>query len=304
MTNLTAASSWDSVPQLETTTAALGGPGGPLNLPAQALLNRTKYLDDHKVNSSDLSGANGSATVGLMQSGVGAVLMTLEDKSLEIPSANGFGLIGSGGDDSTKIQLALDSGSASLLFSKPVSLLGKPLLIKNGTTRVSLHSNSRVNTILQPNSVSIAQAPQSINALIINQDNNPHFCIENLRMYASVGYTGVGIYSVESGCADFTGQCIFSGIFRNLWIDFPSTNSGFLTGGTQNTVFDTVTCENMKGIFNLQGAGVGDNFYKNFSLFACYDSFIYQKTDTQGAFSMSIDGVHAYNHYRGPCTLR
>lgn len=259
-------------------------------------VNTKTYADPEIALLASSAGAN---NVGYQPAGTGAVARTVQNKLDETPSANDFGVIGTGGDDSTKIQLALDSGDYSVLFTTQTNLIGKPLLIKNGTARVSLHSNNRVNTILQPNAVSIAQAPQNINALIINQDNNPHFCMENMRMYAALGYTGVGIYSVEGGGSDGSGQCIYSGIFRNLWIDFPSTNAGFLTGGTQNTVFDTVTCENMKGIFNLQGAGNGDNFYKSFSLFNCFDQFIYQKTDTGGSFDVSVDGLHAYNHQRG-----
>lgn len=44
MTNLTPSASFDAVPQLETSTFALAGPGAPMNLQAQALLNRTQYL--------------------------------------------------------------------------------------------------------------------------------------------------------------------------------------------------------------------------------------------------------------------
>lgn len=44
MTNLTAVAGLDDVPQLETGTIALGGPGGPMNTQAQALLNRTAYI--------------------------------------------------------------------------------------------------------------------------------------------------------------------------------------------------------------------------------------------------------------------
>lgn len=44
MTNLTPNAGWDDVPQLETTTKAMGGPSGPMNLQAQALLNRTERL--------------------------------------------------------------------------------------------------------------------------------------------------------------------------------------------------------------------------------------------------------------------
>ena len=45
MTNLVPTPSLDDVFQLETTTPVLGGPGGPANAPAQALLNRTAFLD-------------------------------------------------------------------------------------------------------------------------------------------------------------------------------------------------------------------------------------------------------------------
>jgi hypothetical protein len=44
MTKLIATPGWDDVPQLETNTIALGGPGGPLNQQAQALVNRMAQI--------------------------------------------------------------------------------------------------------------------------------------------------------------------------------------------------------------------------------------------------------------------
>jgi hypothetical protein len=44
MANLNPTPGWDAVPQLEETTLAKGGPGGPMNTQAQALLNRTEKL--------------------------------------------------------------------------------------------------------------------------------------------------------------------------------------------------------------------------------------------------------------------
>lgn len=49
MTNLTATPGWDDVPQLETTTPVLGGPGGVANAQAQSLLNRLEYLVNYGV---------------------------------------------------------------------------------------------------------------------------------------------------------------------------------------------------------------------------------------------------------------
>lgn len=54
MTNLTPVPGMDSVPQLEVTTPALGGPGGPMNSQAQALLNRTEALSAEKTSITDL----------------------------------------------------------------------------------------------------------------------------------------------------------------------------------------------------------------------------------------------------------
>ena len=62
MPNLTPVSSFDEVPELEITTLALGGPGGPMNLPAQALLNRTQWLKDNAVASTAGPYAAGSGT--------------------------------------------------------------------------------------------------------------------------------------------------------------------------------------------------------------------------------------------------
>lgn len=66
MANLTEASTWDTVYQLESTDQALGGAGGTMNRQAQALLNRTKYLSDTKLNTADFKtqlNASGTAPV-------------------------------------------------------------------------------------------------------------------------------------------------------------------------------------------------------------------------------------------------
>lgn len=47
MANLVPTPSWDGVYQIETTDVVLGGPGGVANTPAQALLNRTAFLDKY-----------------------------------------------------------------------------------------------------------------------------------------------------------------------------------------------------------------------------------------------------------------
>lgn len=202
-------------------------------------------------------------------------------------------------DASTPIQTVLDSGGGDVDMSVGDALLLKPLLIKSGTTRVTMRGRNRIRSLLIPGAVDIKQAPQNVNAIIINQDNNSHFCMENLRLHGTVAFTGVGIYCKEGGGADASGQALFSGIFRNLWVSLASPNTGFLKGATNNCTFDTVTCESMKGIFTIEGVGNGDNFYRGFSLYSCYDQFILQTADTNGSTSLTVDGLHAYSHNRG-----
>lgn len=234
------------------------------------------------------------------QGSTGAVTQTNTNKLQQIVSVQDFGAVGDGVTlNSTAFQHAITNDIAQIDIPSGAYSLNAPLLIPNGTARVSFAGDHRIRSIIQPSATDISTGPVNINALFINQDNNPHFCLENIRLYASVGYTGVGIYSQEGGGADSSAQCLFSGLFKNLWIDFPSTNSGFLRGGAQNCVFDTATCENMKGVFRLSGVGSGDNYFSNYSLYNCYDSFIQQTDDTNGSFVTSVYAVHAYNHQRG-----
>ena len=55
MANLTPVNSFDNVIQLETTDIAIGGAGGIMNAQAQALLNRTAYLNSALANKLDAS---------------------------------------------------------------------------------------------------------------------------------------------------------------------------------------------------------------------------------------------------------
>lgn len=58
MANLTPVPGWDAVPELETTTIALGGPGGIMNSQAQALLDRTEAIAQGTIaDAGTLTGA-------------------------------------------------------------------------------------------------------------------------------------------------------------------------------------------------------------------------------------------------------
>jgi hypothetical protein len=248
-------------------------------------------------------GASDAGNVNFVQAGTGAVFRTMQDKARDLFHARDFGVVADGATDvSAALQAAMD---AATITSPTVDLAGPnglshPLRITTSTVEgIRLAGNGRVETLLQPLAVSLATAPANLNAIIVNQSNNPHLTLERVRFWTALAYTGVAIHCLEGGGSDHLGQCLFSATLRDIWCDLASTNSGFLVGATQNSVFDTMTFENMKGIFNLQGVGSGDNFYRNISMSSCYDQFILQTADTNGSFAMSVDGLHAYQHLRG-----
>jgi hypothetical protein len=131
MTNLNPTPGWDDVPQLEITTPAIGGPGGPMNLQAQALLNRTEaiaegdFTDAGTLQSSDISlltrgtgllkttlGAIGAWIIetynGFVQAGTGAVAMTMKAKAQQIVHASDYGVKCDGTNETAALNLALN----------------------------------------------------------------------------------------------------------------------------------------------------------------------------------------------------
>jgi hypothetical protein len=211
-------------------------------------------------------------------------------------------LVPGGTDMQPGFQEAIDSASTIQpgVFFSQANAIGRPLLIRPTTQQgIRLIGAGTPSAIIEPLSVDISVPAQNVNCCIFNQNNNPHFHLENMHFFAVTSYTGIGIYCKENGGADGSGQAMFSPELRNIFCAFPSTNSGFLTGALQNGVVDNVTFENAKGAFTIEGVGHADMFYTNCAMYNCYDHFMLQTADTHGSFTISINGLHAYVHNRG-----
>lgn len=137
MTNLTPTESFDNVVQLETTTLALGGPSGPMNAQAQALLNRTAFLDNKiDQNADDLAAPGGSADVGFQSSGAGSVPRTAEQKLKELPTPADFGAHADGVSNDTETFSNLEIEHQGL----DIDLLGKTYLVDSIPSLNRYHS--------------------------------------------------------------------------------------------------------------------------------------------------------------------
>lgn len=123
MTDLTPVSSLDNVVEHPTTQLVLGGPGGPMNLQAQQLLNRTKYLDDKRLDLSNAADpAKGSAILGRAGQVVSSIteLRALLKTSVSVHAfVTGYYLAGDGGGGAYRLRVgditSVDNGGTMIV---------------------------------------------------------------------------------------------------------------------------------------------------------------------------------------------
>lgn len=209
------------------------------------------------------------------------------------------------------IQNAIDAATQQFpaVYISQESTLSKPLLIRNvplapapaTTQNLSIVGNGRTSSLLSPNAASISAAPQNINCLIFNQNANGHLHLKSMRCWNGNAYTGIFVYATQGGGADATGHSLFSCSFDDLWLSFGGSAAGIFRGGFQNMKVTRCDFESTKNAcFLLEGAGNADQHYSNNIMFSCFDAFIDGNTDTLLKAIITVDGLHAYNHQRGP----
>lgn len=118
---------WSPVPQLETSTQALAGPGGPMNTQAQALLNRIEKL------KQDLAVKTGQVVVnvgaseggGIVYSGIASGHVMVLKVEVDADASDRYdieiydGAIASGGTLIYRAQQVLGAYADSLAFYHP-----------------------------------------------------------------------------------------------------------------------------------------------------------------------------------------
>lgn len=204
------------------------------------------------------------------------------------------------------IQAAIDSASTSsaTVHIADQNALSKPLLIRSTTVEsIGLYGNARVVTELVPLAASIAAAPVSINALIINQNNNAHLHLTHLRS-ADSNFTGWFMYAVPGGGADSSCLASFSMVIDDCWFSPSSNGAGVFYGfysnmQMSNCVFESTKAGCIRMVAGTASGASSDILCQNITMNSCFDAFMLGTDDTTIKALLTVDGLHAYGHLRG-----
>lgn len=205
-------------------------------------------------------------------------------------------------------QASINSATLSnpkITFSNENSI-NQPLLITAASIEnIVLSGDARTTSILSPLSIDIKRSPQNTNALIINQNDNGHLILEHMRFQSNVAFTGNILYCVEGGCADSSGQALFSSRIVDVWASLSSQNTGLFFGGFSNLKVTDLTVEFANtGVFVFKGVGNGDQLHQNISMDFSYGGYITDTdasaiTDTNVKSLIFVNNLNVYEHLRG-----
>jgi len=229
---------------------------------------------------------NGSFKAGLYQVFGGTGIISFGTGSVSRAYPQWWGGIadhfnGAGTDNSSAINAALASGAKTIFLTNGDWGISSSLEITK--TYTVLEGESMIGTQILPLSTSLLP----VNAIIVIKVQPLNGAIKNIRFNSSVAYTGWAISAIRG----VSGQLnLFSTELANIWCAFPSTASGFFTGGLYDSWVHDCQFENLKHRFYLVGtSSCGNNtFFTNINDISGRLSFI---TATVRADSMVLNGI-------------
>jgi len=261
MTNLTPNPNWSDVPQVDTTTQVLGGPGGPINAQAQALLNRTEILNPANT-SAPVAALDGTETWSFKKAGnwfqaqlssianyvlaiftlvwvagTGGVARALVAKIKDLPlNVVDFGA------DSTGVASSKAAFQAALVAQ---ALTGKVIFIPAGNYKIDGQLLYTAPVKLTGEGIDDTKLICTFigGPTLMPSGTNCHMpgtCIEKLYALGPGNATGTGEYFYQSQ----TFEANRNGIFRDLHID-TWDKAGLIVSDSYDNVFDNLRLWNI-----------------------------------------------------------
>lgn len=300
MTNLNPVSSWSDVRQLETTDLVLAGPGQVMNEQAQALLNRTQFLQDAISAIGDIEADLRNDTDPTKGTSIlGHRMRTAREQldSICVVPEN-FGAVGDGvTDDTAAIQSALDfcANFNGSLFDTPGAVYSiVSVKIKNGIRVFDMTKGS-----IKPTAACL-----DLNTAAIKMDGP--------NLYGGTAVRN-GVFSARidmsaGGVMPWAGDAASDNVFRNFritgYVNHPTLNHYgllFWYGSSRNKVYNNsivgVSNPTMRGLL-IDFIGQSDPFGNYFAgagattrpSVPCRDNIIYGNSLTSGSYGINLLG--------------
>lgn len=262
------------VPQIETNTRVRGGPGGPANLQAQALLNRISLLSSE---IDDFSSPGGSANIGFKQAGLGAVDRNVQDKLREIVSA----------DDFDTLQEAVDTGFAVFANKGDISISSSINATISGTRIYGsgITATRIIQTSLDQRIFNVSADDVSICGISLDYDGTPSYGATAIHCEgANAEFHSFKINRCHKG-VEFDGAII--GLLHHFKIyNYSSSALSFIDSADINTdsfLIDALIPENgAEGGISIRNFGEALNFSNGDILNGSYSIITDAQTTTQG----------------------
>lgn len=255
MANLTAAPGLTAVPQIETTTLLLGGPGGPLNQQAQALLNQAAYGRQSANISYTAPGSDGIALQAALRA--------------ELVNVNLYAVAGE--TDHTAMFNRATAAARKVYVPAGTYYLDSA----NWPSNTEIYGDGHTSILHVRAAGRCAFLVNSPSANVL--DNVQNLYMHDLQLRGEVDVPGVG-FAEHNHLLNLNGvtnvtieRCLFKG-FRGDGLYFGSHSDGGLERHNEkckviNCIFDGINRDNRNGItfIDVDGALVEDCHFTNCS---------------------------------------